>query len=238
MKFSKWAAVSLGLMGLAALNSARAIEVFPVVKEIREETPRDNYITVKSMYQAKDSVTGNDTNKQRYEFVTLELFYVPNPGDGEERRVKVLGSADPKLVFSPTRLVVPYGEERKVRIMPLKPVDKEQVYRLRVRPSYPEQELDKGKVRFAIGYDVLLRYLPTGEHRQGVTLSCNGRQWTLTATGNVRSELHNLVVDGRQSVGQFNVYPGHSRQLTVNRKLAFELDNKLQVYEQCQRKEP
>ncbi|VEA71603.1 Uncharacterised protein [Serratia rubidaea] len=80
MKFSKWAAVSLGLMGLAALNSARAIEVFPVVKEIREETPRDNYITVKSMYQAKDSVTGNDTNKQRYEFVTLELFYVPNPG--------------------------------------------------------------------------------------------------------------------------------------------------------------
>ncbi|MFI8416069.1 hypothetical protein ACQKFN_07460 [Serratia sp. NPDC071084] len=237
VKFSKWAALSLSLVGLAALNSALAIEVFPVVKEIREETPRDNYITVKSMYQAKDSVTENDTDKQRYEFVTLELFYVPNPGDGQEQRVKVLGSADPKLVFSPTRLVIPYGEERKVRIMPLKPVEKEQVYRLRVRPSYPEQELDKGKVRFAVGYDVLLRYLPASKHHQGIALSCDRQQWTLSATGNVRSELHNLVIDGRKSVGQFNVYPGHNRTLTVNRTLAFELDNKLQVYEQCQHKE-
>ncbi|AIU86956.1 fimbrial biogenesis chaperone [Pectobacterium odoriferum] len=237
MKFSKWATLSLSLIGLTVLNGAQAIEVFPVVKEIREETPRDNYIIVKSMYKAKDSVEENDASKQAYEFVTLELFHVPNPGDGEEQRVKVLGLPDPNLVFSPTRLVVPFGEERKVRIMPLKPVEKEEVYRLRVRPSYPEQELDKGKVRFAIGYDVLVRYLPTGEHRQAITVSCNRQQWALTATGNVRSELRNLVVDGKKYPSQFNVYPGNSRTLTVNNTLTFELNKKLQVYEQCQHKE-
>jgi len=41
-------ALFLGL--LAGFSTvAQAIEVFPIVKEIKEETPRDNYITVKSV---------------------------------------------------------------------------------------------------------------------------------------------------------------------------------------------
>lgn len=237
MKLCKWGAFSLYFMGLFSSCTAYAIEVFPIVKEIREETPRDNFITVKSMYRTENSVGEKDSRSQIYEFVTLELFHVPNPGDEKEQRIKELGAANPTLVFSPTKLVIPYGEERKVRIMPLRPVDREQVYRLRVRPSYPEQELDKGKVRFAVGYDVLLRYLPSGKHTQGIAVSCQNNQWTLTATGNVRSELWNLVVDGRPTLPRFNVYPDNTRALTVNKRLAFEMGGKLQVYEQCQRKE-
>ncbi|OON42179.1 hypothetical protein BTJ39_03250 [Izhakiella australiensis] len=237
MKLSKWRALTLCTVGLFSSYSVFAIEVFPVVKEIHEDTPRDNYITVKSMYRAEDSVDENKSHSQVYEFVTLELYHVPNPGDEKEKRVKELGAENPTLVFSPTKLIIPYGQEKKVRIMPLRPVEREQVYRLRVRPSYPEQELDKGKVRFAVGYDVLLRYLPSGTHTQGISLSCHNNQWTLTATGNVRSELSNLVVDGRPFLQRFNVYPENSRILTVNKRLAFEMDGKLQVYEQCQRKE-
>lgn len=237
MKLSKWRALTLCVVGLFSSYSVFAIEVFPVVKEIHEDTPRDNYITVKSMYKAEDSVDENKSHSQVYEFVTLELYHVPNPGDEKEKRVKELGAENPTLVFSPTKLIIPYGQEKKVRIMPLRPVDREQVYRLRVRPSYPEQELDKGKVRFAVGYDVLLRYLPSGTHTQGISLSCHNNQWTLTATGNVRSELSNLVVDGRPFLQHFNVYPENSRILTVNKRLAFEMNGKLQVYEQCQRKE-
>lgn len=237
MKLSKWRVLSLCAVGLFSTCKTYAIEVFPVVKEIRENTPRENYITVKSMYRKDAASAETDSRKQIYEFATLELYHVPNPGDQKEERIKELGASDPTLVFSPTKLVIPYGEERKVRIMPLKPVDKEQVYRLRVRPSYPEQELEKGKVRFAVGYDVLLRYLPSEKHTQGIALSCQNNQWTLKATGNVRSELRNLVVDGRPALQRFNVYPTNTRTLTVNKRLSFEMDGGLQVYEQCQRKE-
>ncbi|QHM73475.1 hypothetical protein [Mixta intestinalis] len=238
MKFNKGLWWSLGMAYLLASGAAQAIEVIPVVKEIKEETPRDNYIIVKSIFRPENNVDEKKTAvQQQYEFVTLELFYVPHPGDGKEERVKELGAENPTLVFSPTKLVVPYGEERKVRIMPLKPVTHEQVYRLRVRPAYPEQALDKGKVRFAIGYDVLLRYLPSGKRTQGIALTCNKDKWVLNATGNVRSELRNLVIDGRKVKGQYNVYPGTDRTLTVAKQLAFELQGKLHNYENCQLKE-
>lgn len=236
MKFNKWAVMATVAGSVLLPIAAQAIEVFPVVKEILQNTPRENYIVVKSAFRNKDTTQDKKTDTQQYEFVTLELFHVPNPGDQKEKREKVLGTEDPTLVFSPTRLVIPYGEERKVRIMPLKTVDHEQIYRLRIRPSYPEQAIDKGKVRFAVGYDVLLRYLPPKPHTQGISISCNNNVWTLTDTGNVRSELRNVVIDGRKAMQRFNVYPDNTRALKVNKSLAFELEGKLQTYEQCQKK--
>ena len=124
-----------------------------------------------------------------------------------------------------------------MRLLPLKPVDREKVYRLRIRPGYPEQALEKGKVRFAIGYDVLLRYLPQGKQTQGINISCRNTSWTVTATGNVRSEMRNLVIDGRKGKINFNVYPDSPRSLKVSSRLAFDMDNKTYVYEQCKLKE-
>ncbi len=233
MKLNKW--YMFPVIALLTVASVQAIEVFPVVKEIRQDTPRENFISVRSAFRGQDNATASDS--ERYEFVTLELFRVTNPGDNNENRIKELGAADPTLLFSPSKLIVPYGEERKVRILPLKSVIHETVYRLRIRPSYPEQEMDKGKVRFAVGYDVLLRYLPEGKHIRGISLNCNGKTWTITATGNVRSELRNLVIDGRQDRKSFNIYPSHPRALNVSKRLAFEMDGKLHVYEQCQHRE-
>ncbi|AMO81233.1 hypothetical protein [Obesumbacterium proteus] len=237
MKLSKLAILPVGMALLMTAGTSQAIEVFPIVKEIKQETPRDNFITVKSMYRAVDSVDVNKSENKSYEFVTLELFHITNPGDTKENKVKELGAQDPTLVFSPTKLIIPFGEERKVRIMPLKPVERETVYRLRIRPSYPEQEMDKGKVRFAIGYDVLLRYLPEGKRTQGLAVSCNSNEWSLTATGNVRSEMRDLIIDGRKDKAIFNVYPEHSRTLAVHNDLAFNMDGKLYTYEKCQLKE-
>lgn len=237
MKHSKKIAACFLLAAMQHSDIAGAIEVFPIIKEIRENTPRDNYIIVRSSFPAeKSSATDKKTAAQGYEFVTLELFHVTNPGETQEKRVKELGSLDPTLVFSPTRLIIPYGEERKVRIMPLKPVSQEQVYRLRVRPNYPEQSLEEGKVRFAIGYDILLRYLPDEKQTPDITIACQQQQWTLTDTGNVRSELQKLLIDGRAADSLFNVYPGHPRTLKVNKTLTFTLNGKVQTYENCQRK--
>lgn len=239
MKFNKTKSLllSFGFSLFMTSGMSQAIEVFPIIKEIKNDTPRDNYVTVKSMFRAQDSINENKTESQQYEFVTLELFSVKNPGAEKEILEKELGKQDPSLIFSPTRLIIPYGEERKVRLMPLKPVEREKVYRLRIRPSYPEQALDKGKVRFAIGYDVLLRYLPPSKHTQGIDIKCSNNIWTVTATGNVRSEMRNLVVDGRKGVVNFNVYPDFPRSLPVSQTLAFEMDKKMYIYNQCQLKE-
>lgn len=235
MKFNK-AFLVLPLLGMSLLqvaNTALAIEVFPIVKEVKSENPRDNFITVRSIFTAKDSDKEDKSESRQFEFVTMELFRITNPGADIENLEKELGKTDPVLMYSPTRLVVPYGEARKVRLMPLKPVTHEQIYRLRIRPSYPEESLSDGKVRFAIGYDVLLRYLPDGERTQGLDIQCAKGLWTVTATGNVRSEMRNLVIDGRKDAVNFNVYPDSPRSLKVNTHLVFEMDKKLYTYENC-----
>ena len=239
MKSNKKTFLKLAVLCTSIIGAsfAHAIEVFPIVKEIQESTPRDNFITIKSAFRPVDTDTDDKSAKQQYEFVTLELFSINNPGDEKEKLTKELGKDSPWLVFSPTRLVVPYCEMRKVRIMPMKPVEKEQLFRLRVRPSYPEDSLNPGKVRFAVGYDVLLRYLPAGTHTQSIEMKCQGNKWTVWATGNVRSEMRNLVIDGRKDQKAFNVYPDHPRVLTVNNTLAFEMNGKVQNYNSCRVKE-
>ncbi len=239
MKLNKKAlAIGAVLFGTGLLPlSLQAIEVFPIVKEIEQSKPRDNFITVRSMFTAKPELAENKSEKEQYEFVTLELFSITNPGAGNEILEKELGKDSPYLVYSPSRIIIPYGEQRKIRIMPMKPVEQEKLFRLRVRPSYPEDSLEPGKVRFAIGYDVLIRYLPEGPHRQGISIQCSETQWTISATGNVRSEMRKLVIDGRQDQDIFNVYPGHPRTLKVNKTLAFEMDNGLYSYDNCSRKE-
>ncbi|WP_235166944.1 MULTISPECIES: hypothetical protein [Serratia] len=222
---------------LLSVDSVKAIEVFPIIKEVKSNSPRDNYLTVKSNFQVSTDDTNTNSDSQQYEFVTLELYSVINPGFEKERLEKVLTQEDPEIIYSPSRMVVPYGEERKVRLMPLKAVDVEKVYRLRIRPSYPEHEIDKGKVRFAIGYDVLLRYLPEGKHTTGVAIRCNGDNWEISATGNVRSELRNLVIDGRKDKVNFNVYPTSNRSLHVKHNLAFEMDKTTYRYQDCRLKE-
>lgn len=238
MIFNKFitAMLSLCISLLFFIGNVYAIEVYPIIKEIKSETPRDNYVTVKSSFNEKKTVTADESSKQQYEFVTLELFEVTNPGAEKEIIEKELRKQEPTLIFSPTRVIIPYGEERKVRLMPLKVVTHEKVYRLRIRPSYPEQELDKGKVRFAIGYDVLLRYLPDGDRTQNISISCDKNNWIVTATGNVRSEMRNLVLDGKKGLINFNVYPNFTRSLTINHTLSFEMDKKIYNYEACKLK--
>lgn len=91
MKLSKLAILPVGMAMLMTAGLSQAIEVFPIVKEIKQETPRDNFITVKSMYRAVDSVDVNKSENKSYEFVTLELFHITNPGDTKENKVKELG---------------------------------------------------------------------------------------------------------------------------------------------------
>lgn len=229
--------MAIGFICASSAPTVQAIEVFPIVKEVKSETPRENYVTIKSMFGNQDSTKVDGAESQQYEFVTLELFEIKNTGDDKEILEKELGKNEPALMFSPTRLIIPYGEERKVRLLPMKRLERERDFRLRIRPSYPEQALNKDKIRFAIGYDVLVRLLPDGKRTQALSVQCDNNKWIFTANGNVRSEMRNLVIDGKKSKKMFNIYPGYPRSLNINRLLAFDMDGKSYTYDHCQLKE-
>ncbi|SUB81334.1 putative fimbrial protein TcfA [Pragia fontium] len=220
--------IGMGIVGMTSFTLP-AIEVIPIIKQIKMDTPRDNYITIKSSFPASEG-------KEQYEFVSLDLFHVTNPGEAKENFEKELSKPSPTLLFSPTKVVIPYGASKKIRIMALKPVEKEQIYRLRVRPTYPEDAIDPGKVRFAIGYDVLVRYLPNGSLTQELKVSCSGGNYQLEAMGNSRVEMRKVMADGNK-VEDTNVYPNQMRKIKAKRELTFEVENKPYRYVACALKE-
>lgn len=227
---SKKPFILIGIISLTSVSfMAPAVEVIPIIKQIKIDTPRDNYITIKSSFPAS-------SDKEQYEFVSLDLFMIKNPGESKEDLEKELGKAEPTLLFSPTKVMIPYGSQKKIRIMTMKPVEKEQVYRLRVRPTYPEDAVDPGKVRFAIGYDVLVRYMPNGTLTQDLKVNCSGGNYQLESQGNSRSEMRNVTIDGVKSE-DINVYPVHIRKVKARNELSFELDGKKYRYVACALKE-
>ena len=57
----------MGIISLASVSfMAPAVEVIPIIKQIKIDTPRDNYITIKSSFPAS-------SDKEQYEFVSLDL---------------------------------------------------------------------------------------------------------------------------------------------------------------------
>ena len=99
MKSNKWLLLPAAVVFLLPAMQAKAIEVFPIVKEIRTETPRENFILVKSGHQLAENEELSAVDRERYEFVTLELFHVTNPGETNEARIKEYRKGGPAAYF-------------------------------------------------------------------------------------------------------------------------------------------
>lgn len=206
-----------------------SVHVSPIVKNIEQNTASENYVTIRN------------TKKDEVEYVQMDLFKVMNPGEATEQLEPELEKANPSIVFSPTRLILQAGKERKVRLLPMKSVEHEEVYRLRVISAQPPEEsggenvTNKGRssaITMNIGYDVLIRLIPTGDLVQQITVDCSSGHYKLRSTGNVRSEMTNVVADGTQ-LGRFNVYPTREKQLIQSKTLSFDLAGKTFKYQGC-----
>lgn len=151
------------------------------------------------------------------EFVNVTLYQVTNPGvPATDEQLIPLGIVkDPHLYAAPFKLSLGPRQEKKVQLQTLTRPAKEKVYRLAV---IPEQKVNvsgsqSGVIVVGLGFNGLVRQLPS---RQVVTWQhqCGAEGVTLAATGTVRVEFRELMINGK-GADDFNVYPDTPRQLAA-----------------------
>lgn len=146
------------------------------------------------------------------EYVSISLSRLLNPGVPlEEERLQSIGDVGhPALYAYPFHLTLAPGQTKSVSLKPLTPVDRETVYRLRVKPEVRllggERREIAGGVIVKMGFSILVRQLPAEQHEK-ISVECDATGAVFTSTGNVRYRVSGVKVDG-STLPDFNVYPG------------------------------
>jgi len=135
----------------------------------------------------EDIVVSNPDQEALY--LQTEIYRVDRPGLEGEQRIRVINPDEFKLLVSPSRAVIPAGEEKRFRIMPLdRDLEKEQVYRVTFKPVVGEIKSEKNALKILIAYQVLIFVQPrNGEYR--LALERKGAQLSLVNHGNINAEV-------------------------------------------------
>lgn len=127
-------------------------------------------------------------------FVAVEPRQILNPSlaSQSERR-----DPDPEklgLLVSPTRMILEPGQRKLLRIATLAPANnREQVYRVTVKPVIAGVEARDSGLKILVGYDLLVLVRPL-QALQNITANRSGRTLTFNNQGNVSVE----IVEGKQ----------------------------------------
>ena len=146
------------------------------------------------------------------EFVSITLSRLLNPGvEFEDERLEaIVQVTQPKLYATPFKLMLAPGQSKKITIKPLLPVEKEQVYRIEIKPVVnlidPKQTSVAGNVVVNLAFSSLVRHMPQKE-TSTLTLKCEADGARFYASGTTRFPVKDVTVDGKPSE-PFNVYPG------------------------------
>jgi P pilus assembly chaperone PapD len=127
-------------------------------------------------------------------YVKVDVLRVDNPGTSDEKRVKVTDPKDLKLLATPSKLIIPAGGQKLVRIVNLQTSNKaERVYRINVTPVVAPLEEKSNQLRIVVAYQVLTIVQPN--HPQS-TLSAtrNGNTISFSNPGNTNV----LLSEGKQ----------------------------------------
>ena len=151
-------------------------------------------------------------NSPERSFVVIEPRLVENPGLPQQAFRR---DPDPEklgLLVSPQRMILEPGQLKLVRIGSLLgSSNREQVYRVMVKPVVAGLQSDEPGLKIEVGYDVLVMVRPAQPNPQVAGVR-NGRELSFQNLGNVSVEL----VDGRQCADTRNcsalpgkrLYPG------------------------------
>jgi len=135
------------------------------------------------------SNTGDDVM-----YVQVEVLKVENPGTPDEQRVKVDNPQELKLLATPSKLIIPAGSRKLVRIVNLQASnERERVYRINVTPIVPPLEEEKSQLRIVVAYQILTIVEP---NEPNTNLSVTRDGTTITFENNGNSNV--LLSDGRQ----------------------------------------
>lgn len=135
------------------------------------------------------SNTGDDVM-----YVQVEVLRVDNPGTPDEERVKVSNPQDLKLLATPSKLIIPPGSRKLIRIVNLQSSnERERIYRINVRPIVPPLEEETSQLRIVVAYQILTIVQPD-EPETNLSVTRDGTTITFENSGNSNV----LLSDGRQ----------------------------------------
>lgn len=117
-------------------------------------------------------------------YVQVEVFKVLNAGKKNEQRIKVTNPRELKLLATPSKLVIPAGGQKLVRIVNLETSsEEERVYRINVTPIVPPLEDNVSQLRIIVAYQVLTIVQPDNPESKLVAKR-NGKNIRFTNNGN------------------------------------------------------
>ncbi|WP_227731867.1 fimbrial biogenesis chaperone [Yersinia proxima] len=160
------------------------------------------------------TVTNHGTES---EYITVQLYKLNNPGELPEQELltPVGEQVQPELFAAPAKMTLGPKQSGKILLKALSTPDKEQVYRLAVRPLNNRNVRGNGAVLgVQLSYMGLIRHLPASQQLQW-TQRCLNDTLVLHNTGNTRLQWYQLETQGRV-INDFNLYPGQQRQLVVS----------------------
>lgn len=95
-------------------------------------------------------------------YVKVEVLEVLNPGTDKEERNIVTNPQQIQFVASPSKLAIPPGGRKQVRLVNLAPFGEEKIFRVNFTPVLPplEEKTEGLGVKFVVAYQVLVLIHP------------------------------------------------------------------------------
>jgi P pilus assembly chaperone PapD len=149
-------------------------------------------------------------------YVEVEVLAVRNPGAENEERVKISDPNELKLLATPSKLILPAGGQKLIRIVNLQARnDTERVYRINVTPIVPPLEEETSQLRIVVAYQILTIVQPDDPSTELVTKR-SGTAISFENTGNSNillsegKQCHPDNQDQCQELGSQRLYAGNT----------------------------
>ena len=189
----------------------------------------------------QDVAVINDSQTEKL-YVSVDLYNVESPGEADQKLQKPDPSSKKEFIVSPTKLVVPPGERKLVRLLNLiGHNDKERIYRINFTPIVKPIELEQPEpsedgeiirpgVQIVVAYQVLVIILPD-DPKQQMTVNREGKNAVFSNTGNANV----FLFEGQQcnpdnksecsKIPGFRLYSGNIRsvELPYDTSLSFSV---------------
>lgn len=152
-------------------------------------------------------------------YVQVEVLEVSDPGTDAEKREVALDPETIGFIATPTRLSIPPGGRRAVRLVNLQGHgETEQVYRVNLKPVAAPFEADSTVIRVLVGYQLLVFIAPR-ETRVALDARREGETLYLHNAGNVNVRLYEgqQCTDGQacETVQGRRLYPDNRVELPL-----------------------
>lgn len=118
-------------------------------------------------------------------YIKVEILEVLNPGMENEERKVVTNPKQAKFLVTPSKLVIPPGGRKSVRMLNIGklPDDEDKVFRINLTPVTPDVEAKQMAIKVVVGYQLLVLIQPKTP-KPDVQATRNGKKLTLHNAGN------------------------------------------------------